>query len=72
MPKEKKTFICLLRQFAFAITYRSGRSAEFQILIWICEKLFLLSSAILYIFSETPWDSMSTFFYYIKVIRMCS
>jgi len=69
MGKEinSTSFSDRLKQFAFAIIYRSGKSIEMQFLLWLLEKLILLSSALMLIFAETDWSQVTQLFTYFKV-----
>jgi len=71
MSKEANSFLSnRLMQFAFAITYRSGKSHEIQFLWWIIEKFILLSSPLMFLLTGTSWDLAATFCSYFKVFYM--
>lgn len=67
MDGKCKYFSERLKQFAFAIIYRSGKSALVQFLLWFIEKLIICSGPLMYIFQGTSWDSIVTFCSYFKV-----
>ncbi len=64
--KVKSTFSGRLRKFVFDLLYHNTSPETYQVFLWIAEKVMALSFAPMYIFFDTPWNSIAATFQYLK------